>query len=131
VVILKDFYSEGDGMGSSFYVDFPVYNRRKTVSSSVVVPEDNNVSLFTNMSQPENQQRSSFLSAGVNTKTLFKNNWVIPEEITSSSNSTSASIIRAGVSAIGGAGDTSSRAGINIEVAIPQILVVDDSSANR
>ena len=132
MVILKDFYSEGDGMGSSFYVDFPVYKRRKTFPSSVVVPEDNNVSLFTNISQPENQQRSSFLSAGVNSKTLFENNWEIPEEIASSSNSTSASIIRAGVADIGGAGDTSgSRAGINIEVAIPQILVVDDSSANR
>jgi hypothetical protein len=122
VVILKDFYSEGDGMGSSFFVDFPVYNRRKTISPSVVVPADNNVGLFTNISQPENQQSISFLSAGV-----IRNNLVFPEEIAISSSS-STSIIRAGVTAIG-KGDT--RAGFNIEVAIPQILIVDDSSANR
>ena len=100
MVIWKDFYSEGDGMGSSFFIDFPVYNRRKTISPSVVVPADNNVGLFTNISQPEIQQSISFLSAGV--------------------------------TAIGRAGDTSSRrAGVNIEVAIPLILIVDDSSANR
>ena len=122
MVILKDFYSEGDGMGSSFFVDFPVYNRRKTISPSVVVPADNNVGLFTNISQPENQQSISFLSAGV-----IRNNLVFPEEIAISSSS-STSIIRAGVTAIG-KGDT--RAGFNIEVAIPQILIVDDSSANR
>ncbi len=121
-MILKDFYSEGDGMGSSFFVDFPVYNRRKTISPSVVVPADNNVGLFTNISQPENQQSISFLSAGV-----IRNNLVFPEEIAISSSS-STSIIRAGVTAIG-KGDT--RAGFNIEVAIPQILIVDDSSANR
>ena len=100
MVIWKDFYSEGDGMGSSFFIDFPVYNRRKTISPSVVVPADNNVGLFTIISQPEIQQSISFLSAGV--------------------------------TAIGRAGDTSSRrAGVNIEVAIPLILIVDDSSANR
>ncbi len=118
-MILKDFYSEGDGMGSSFFVDFPVYNRRKTISPSVVMPAYNNVGLFTNISQLENQKSISFLSAGVNTKTVFRNNWVFPEEITRST-----SIIRAGVTAIG-------RAGVNIEVTIPQILIVDDSSANR
>ena len=122
MVILKDFYSEGDGMGSSFFVDFPVYNRRKTISPSVVMPADNNVGLFTNISQPENEQSISFLSAGV-----IRNNLVFPEEIAISSSS-STSIIRAGVTAIG-KGDT--RAGFNIEVAIPQILIVDDSSANR
>jgi len=125
VVILKDFYSEGDGMGSSFFVDFPVYNRRKTISPSVVVPADNNVGLFTNISQPENQQSISFLSAGV-----IRNNLVFPEEIAISSSS-STSIIRAGVTAIGKGDTSSNRAGVNIEVAIPQILIVDDSSANR
>eukprot|EP01036_Dinobryon_divergens_P028253 gene28253-37169_t len=104
---VEGFHSEGEGRGCTFYVEFPFYNRQKTFTLAGVAENDR---------APVTDCGSSSLLATVSNSFSVISppspSCVFPEEAWYSSN--------------GGAD-----ADIEMAVPRPQILIVDDSSANR
>ena len=109
LIKLQGFHSEGEGKGCTFYVEFPFYNRQKAFTLSGVVENDR---------APVTDCGSSSLLATVSNSFSVISppspSCVFPEEAWYSSN-----------------GGADADADIEMAVPRPQILIVDDSSANR